>query len=80
MLFLLRWQQPDNDDLSIAYTQLSIDDNTIICDEKYDVDDDNVNVVYVVDDNINLDQEYSQLMITVGTCLGFTITCFYTSA
>lgn len=30
------------------------------------------------DDFIILDEEYNQLMITMGTCIGFTVTCFFT--
>jgi hypothetical protein len=29
------------------------------------------------DHSMILDEEYDQLMITIGTCLGFTMTCFY---
>jgi hypothetical protein len=75
--FLLRWQS-EKDDVIIDFIRPSIARrgvNNVILDEKsiMDIDDD---VEDVTNDDLVLDQEYNQLMITIGTCLGFTITCF----
>ena len=60
---IIRWMEPPR----IETKKL---DDTILCNG-------NVNVDINVDENNGItDNEYDQLMITVGACLGFTITCF----